>query len=178
MSKTLGELLRADKRDFNPMMLDTSSIRALSNELPKDGNIDTNNAEVLATKFLRGADICSDLLAIATLHVARMKDAKQQAYNRAFLIKSEEDKTLKTDKLRVAFAELDTEYIEACSRYNEAMAFAKWVDSKYNSFVRFHYLCKRILERSQNHELAAGWNGRTPDESDAEDWKDDIKNDW
>lgn len=179
MTKTLGDLLRVNKENFNPMNLDTSSIRALSNEVPKDGNIDINNAEVLATKFLRGADMCSELLAIATLYVSKAKDAKQHAYNQAFLIKSESNQKLKTDKLRIAFAELDEEYMEACSRYNEAIAFAKWVDSKYASFTRFHYLCKRILDRAYAHEKTGNWNGVTPDNDDngSEDWKEDIKND-
>jgi hypothetical protein len=176
--RTLGEVLRINKENFNPMNLDTSSIRALSNEIPKDGNLDLANAEVLATKFLRGADMASELVAIATLCVSRAKDLKSQAFNRAFLVKSESNPKLKTDKLRLAFAELDEDYIEACDRYNQAVAFLRWIGSRYDAFVRSHYLLKKILEREYSGEKAANWNGTMPDGDDG-DWKDDLdKSQW
>ena len=105
-------------------------------------------------------------MAVATAFVARTKDAKQKAYNYAFLVKSSENKNIKTDKMRVAFAELDDEYQNACDDYNKAIAFHKWVDSKYNSFNKSHYLCKKILERSYAHEGASGWNGKPIDDDD------------
>lgn len=154
---TVGEILGSDGR-FDPLTLDTSEIKELSNSMPRDGNIDINNAEVLATKYLRGADLCGELIAVATAYVSRTKDAKQRAYNQAFLVKSSLNKNIKTDKMRVAFAELDEDYLSACEDYNKAVAFAKWVESKYSSFNKMHYLCKKILERAYTHEKAAGWN--------------------
>lgn len=155
---TVREMLGTQKKGFDPLDFDTSEIRELSNALPRDGNIDTNNAENLATKYLRGADICGELLAIATAYVGKCKDKKSIAYNRAF-IKYKDDKTVKTDKLRTSMAEVDEDYIEACGKYNEAIAFAKWIDIKYSSFIRMHYLCKKILERGYAHEQANSWNG-------------------
>ena len=52
---TVRELLRCSDPSIDPMNIDTSEIKALSDAMPKDGNIDLNNAEVLATKYLRGA---------------------------------------------------------------------------------------------------------------------------
>lgn len=156
---TVGKMLNVDK-NFDPMRLDTGEIKELSNAMPKDGNIDINNAEVLATKYLRGADLCGELTAIATAYVSRTKDAKQKAYNKAFLIKSAENKNIKTDKMRIAFAELDEDYLDACDDYNKAIAFSKWVESKYSSFNKMHYLCKKILERAYMHEKGANWNGQ------------------
>jgi hypothetical protein len=165
---TVGEILGSNK--FDPMTLDTTEIKELSNAMPKDGNIDINNAEVLATKYLRGADLCGELIAIATAYVSRTKDAKQRAYNQAFLIKSAMNKNIKTDKMRIAFAELDDDYTNACEDYNKAVAFSKWVESKYSSFNKMHYLCKKILERAYSHEKAAGWNGAPQVENDNEGW--------
>jgi len=156
--------------EFNPLDIDTSEIRELSNALPADGNIDLNNAEVLATKYLRGADICGEMLAIATAHVAKAKTKKNIAYNRAF-VKYKDDKKIKTDKLRAAMAEVDDDYIDACNRYDEVLAFAKWINSKYDSFNKMHYLCKKILDRGYMHEKAASWNSSLDlDDEDNETW--------
>src|SRR3990172_7437666 len=97
---TVRELINgvAGVGKFDPLTLDTSEIKELSNQMPKDGNIDLNNAEVLAVKYLRGADICAELLAIATAHANRSKHLKEVAYSRAFL-KSKDDKSVKTDKM-------------------------------------------------------------------------------
>jgi len=155
---------------FDPMAVDTSQIRSLSSAMPADGNIDANNAEVLATKYLKGADMCGEMLAIATAHAANKKDAKQRAYNYAFVVKSSETSTIKTDKMRTAFAELDDEYQDACSRYNEAYAFVKWIDSKYGSFNKMHYMCRKILDRYYEHEKMSGFNGKSNDDDDEDFW--------
>jgi hypothetical protein len=157
---TVRELINgvAGVGKFDPLTLDTSEIKELSNQMPKDGNIDLNNAEVLAVKYLRGADICAELLAIATAHANRTKHLKEVAYSRAFL-KSRDDKSVKTDKMRAALADIDDEYTEACNAFNEALAFRQWVDAKYKVFNTMHYMCKSMLQRGYDHERASGFNG-------------------
>lgn len=140
-------------------LIDTSEIQELSKAMPRDGNIDLNNAEVLATKYLRGADLCSEVVAIATAQLGGAKDAKQRAYNYAYVVKSQQQTNLKTDKMKIAFAELDDEFQLACIKHNEAAAFYKWVNSKYDSFIRMHYMCKKILDRGYGHERASSFNG-------------------
>lgn len=162
------DILKSEELDL--MNIDTSEIKELSDAMPRDGNIDLNNAEAMATQFLRGADLCGELMALATAFVSKTKDAKQKAYNQAFLIKSQQNKNIKTDKMRIAFAELDDDYQSACEKYNQAIAFHRWVDSKYNSFNKMHYLCKKILDRGYTHEGAGGWNGRGPEVTDDEGW--------
>ena len=156
------------REGFDPMDIDLREIRALSDALPKDGNIDLNNAEVLATKYLRGADLCGELMAVATAYLAKTKSRKETLYNKAF-VKYKDDKKFKTDKMRMAMAELDEDYIEATNRYNEAIAFSKWVSSKYDSFNKMHYMCKKILDRGYNHERMSGFNGSV-DEDDEPAW--------
>jgi hypothetical protein len=155
---TVKELLNGGADGFDPMNLDTSEIRDLSNALPKDGNIDLNNAEVLATKYLRGSDICSELAAIATAHAQKSDTLKKKAYSEAALVKSK-TAGIKTDKSRAWFAEMDDDYIEASNKYSEAIAFVKWVNNKYDSFNKMHYMCKKILDRGYAHERMAGFNG-------------------
>jgi len=160
-SVTLRELLHCDDDAFNPLNMDTKEIQNLSSAMPADGNIDLNNAEVLAVKYLRGADMCSELMAIATRYLSKTDSDMRRAYNRAF-IKFKDDRSIKTDKMRVAYAELDDDYIYAQDRNTEAKAFHKWVESKYNSFNKMHYMCKKLLDRGYQHEAAAGFNGNTP----------------
>jgi len=167
-SLTVRDLFGAGSQAFSPMDIDLTEIKLLSNAMPKDGNIDVNNAEVLATKYLRGADQCGELIAIATAFVAKTKSKKEIAYNRAF-VKYRDDKKIKTDKMRAAMAEIDDDYIEATNRYNESIAFAKWINSKYDSFNKMHYMCKKILDRAYPHERSAGWNGSI-DNSDNDGW--------
>ena len=169
MSKTttVGELLRTDDQQFDPMNLDTSDIQELSEAMPRDGNIDIANAEVLATKYLRGADMCGELIAIAAAYVGKTRGSKLKAYNFAFLVKSESNPRIKTDKMRVAFAELDQDYLDAYDNYNKAIAFSKWVESKYSSFIKMHYLCKNIVKMGYEHEQAASWNGKAQEEKNS-----------
>jgi len=161
---TIKELLNGGKDGFDPMSIDTSEIRALSNALPKDGNIDLNNAEVLATKYLRGADICAEMLAIATAYAQKSDTLKKKAYSEAALIKSK-TAGIKTDKSRAWFADADDDYIEASNKYSEAIAFVKWISNKYDSFVKIHYMCRNIVKRGYEHEQAESWNGKIPEDS-------------
>lgn len=82
------DLLADNSTGFDPMNISTDEIKALSNALPKDGNIDLNNAEVLATKYLRGADLCAEFLAIAIAYAQKSDTLKKKAYSNAALVKS------------------------------------------------------------------------------------------
>lgn len=155
---TVREMLNGGEDGFDPMSVDTSEIRALSGALPKDGNIDLNNAEVLATKYLRGADLCAEMLAIATAYAQKTDAQKKKAYSEAALNKSK-TAGIKTDKSRAWFADADDDYIEASNKHAEALAFVKWISNKYDSFNKMHYMCKKILDRGYNHERIAGFNG-------------------
>ena len=134
--------------------------------LLKQLNIDVNNAEVLATKYLRGADLCGEFMALSIAYMLKTKNAKQFAYNYAFLIKSESNERLKTDKMRISFAELDEDYLQACEDYSKAILFAKWIESKHNIFNKMHYMCKTIIKRGYEQEQASSWNGSVIEEED------------
>jgi len=157
-SLTVRELLNGKDQKFDPMDIDLSEIKALSEALPKDGNIDLNNAEVLATKYLRGADLCAEMLAIATAYAQKADTLKKKAYSEAALNKSVKA-GVKTDKSRAWFAEMDDDFIEASNKYSEAVAFVRWINNKYDSFNKMHYMCKKILDRGYTHERMAGFNG-------------------
>ena len=154
---TVKDLLGQSAESFDPLKIDTSEIKELSNAMPKDGNIDLNNAEVMATKYLRGADMCSELLAIATAYLSKTDTMKKKAYSYAAMVKASES-NIKTDKSRAWFAECDSDYINASNKYAEALAFVKWIDGKYDSFNKMHYMCKKILDRGYSHERMSSFN--------------------
>lgn len=154
---TVKEMLNNGDSGFDPMTVDTSEIRALSNCLPRDGNIDINQAEILATKYLRGADICAELLAMSVVHMQKMDALKKKAYSDAALIRSKAA-GIKTDKSRAWYAESDSEYIAACNAHAEASGFFKWVQSKHESFIRAHYNCRKILDRGYAQEKTGNFN--------------------
>lgn len=151
------------------LSIDTREIKQLSESMPANGQIDIHMAEELAAKYLRGADLCGELDALAAQLLGNAKDQKQKAYNYAFLVKSSEVKGLKTDKMRTAFAELDEDYVKACEEYNRALAFQKWVKSKHDSFVRFHYLSKKILENGHQQTSARSMINNDLEEFEVDD---------
>ncbi len=155
---TVRDLINGQGINFDPMTLDTSELRALSESIPRDGNIDINVAEILATKFLRGSDICAELLAIATTQLTKA----DTECKRCFGVAATEKATLAkmgTAKMREWFANMDQDYINACNRYAELQGLVKWLNGKYDSFYKAHYMCKKLLDRSYAHESQAGWNG-------------------
>jgi hypothetical protein len=163
---TVRELLYCSGEQLDPLNIDTNEIRVLSASLPKDGNIDINNAEVLATKYLRGADLCAELMAIATAHVQRTDTIMKKAYSYAALVTSEDYFTNRnggkrpdkiTDKMRTLYADMDDDYVTSCNRHDEAVAFAKWVNGKYDSFNKMHYHLRKVLDRGYTHEKISGW---------------------
>jgi hypothetical protein len=160
---TVKEMINGQQEEFDPMSINLSDIKALSDAMPKDGNIDSNNAENLAVRYLKGADLCAELLAIATAYVQKTDTLKKKAYGNAAMIKAPKSGA-KTDKSKAWFAEMDDEYIEASNKHAEALAFAKWVQAKLGSFEKMHYICKKILDRSYNHEKMSGFSGMPSEE--------------
>lgn len=154
-SLTVKEIINPDT--FNISTIDTTEIRSLSEAIPKDGNIDINNAEVLAVKFLRGADLCGELLAIATVAVAKHDALSKAAYSTACI--KAINKGAKTDRQRGWIADSDEDYLAAVEKYNEALGFSKWIGSKADSFKKMHYQCKQLLDRGYAHERMSNFNG-------------------
>jgi hypothetical protein len=157
---TARELFGSGVQEFDPMNLDLTEIRSFSAMIPSDGSIDINVCEVLATRALRMADLCSELLSVATCYVSKMETEKKRCYSQAALVKATAA-GIKTDKSRAWFGESDSDFIAASNKYSEGLAFVKFISSKYDSAVRLHYNCKKMLERNYSHEQASGFNCST-----------------
>lgn len=152
---------------FDPEKIDVSEITELTEAIPKDGNVDTAIAEVMATKFLRGADRCAEILAQLTWWEGKKDDEKRHALSTAFLVTAVQ-KGLKTAVEKKVFAEGDEEYLKACDASNKAKAMKQWFKNKHESLMGAHYLMKDIAKGGRSHQRAGGQTDNTWGE---QDWK-------
>lgn len=153
MSKMiLGNLLEFET--FNPKTMDVSYIQELSNSIPKDGHVDYAMADKLALKFLRGADMCSELIGKLSWWAAKKKDESKKALQEAALITAP-SKGFKTASEKKLYAEGDAQYQLASDALNKAEAMLLWVKNKYSSLVSAHYMMKHIAKGSESHQQAS-----------------------
>ena len=148
-----------EKGDFNPFNVDLSEIKDMLKMIPKTGVIDLNVAEEMATQFVRGADVCVELLSVAARYEGRMIAQKKKAWAEAMYIRAKKLE-LKTAKEKEAYADSDEEYLVWNEKAVDAVAFKKWVENKYEIFLKAHHLSKSIFESSKRQE------GRARDVSD------------
>lgn len=153
MSNTLGDILEFET--FDPEKIDVSEITELTKSIPSDGNVDIAIAEVLATKFLRGADRCSEFLAKFTWWEAKTADDKGRAFAYASLVTAA-NKGLKTAIEKKTYADGDEAYLKACEISNRAKAMKQWFKNKQESFITAHYLMKEIAKGGKVHQKASG----------------------
>jgi len=140
---------------FDPEKIDVSEITELTDSIPKDGNVDTAIAEVMATRFLRGADRCAEILSQLTWWEGKMDDEKRHVLAKAFLVTATQ-KGLKTAAEKKVYAEGDAEYLIACDASNKAKAMKQWFKNKHESLVSAHYLMKDIAKGGRSHQRAGG----------------------
>ena len=141
--------------EFDPDKVDVSEIKELTDCIPKDGNVDTAIAEVMATKFLRGADRCAEFLSIFTWWTAKKDDEKRHVLSQAYHVTAVQ-KGFKTATDKKVYAEGDEEYMKACEASNRAKAMKQWFQNKHESLVSAHYLMKEISKGDRQHQRAAG----------------------
>lgn len=154
-----GDILNIDS--FDPMDLDITYIKDTINEIPKDGLIDINDAERLATIILRCADYCGDILAKAARYSGYKETLKRASKSAAIYRKIKEKITPTVAK--EAYAD-DEEFIEASNNATTAEALLKWLDEKYQNLIKAHILCKNILARHSTVERANSWQGSESEE--------------
>jgi len=160
MAKTvlLKDLLKIE--GFNPLNLDISYIQEELDGLPKNGEIDINIAEALATRWLRAADYCSELLAKASRWMGYKKTLKNAELAAAGLRTGQSSATAQKQ-----LAPMDGAYIESANNFTEAEACCMLLKEKHDSLMAAHYLAKEILKRHVVNEKANSWQGGDEDYS-------------
>jgi hypothetical protein len=138
---------------FNPDEVDVTEIESLSCEIPRIESADINTVEVLAARFLAGADRCSDLMAKAERWTGYTKSLREKEHSEACIQRSGES----SNAAQKVYATGDEKYVKASNTFITAAAFTKWVERKHDSLMTAHYLCKELMKRFRPGEQASGW---------------------
>lgn len=145
-----------DIDNFDPLNIEVNEFKELANSMPKDANIDIPNAEKLASRFLRAADRCSEILSTLVLWEGKKKAELGKTKSTLFLAASSEGH--RTVKDREAYAESHDDYIAASEEYLKALAMKKFFELKQKWFVEAHHLMKQRLRGEYKHQKASGFS--------------------
>jgi len=147
--------------DFDIMKIDLTEIVNAIDQIPSNGVIDINVAEKLATNWLRSADRCGELLALA----ARWKGIKDTEKKSEFAqagLRTGQSSAIAQKEL----AAMDDEYIKKSNDYTDAEGFYILIQQKYQTLLAAHYLAKEIMKKHYQNEVAGGgWNSKGGEES-------------
>ena len=160
--------LFANIATFDPMTIDTQEINRVCNKIPKDGHIDINIAERLATTFLQCADHITDLIALSAAYAgnceAERRDLKSQA------IESKMSGTGgKSATVAVQLFGNDVLYKEAHRKQALAEAFLEWLKTKYKNLMAAHVLCKDIIKIHHMSRERGDYKSANPHGIDSEE---------
>lgn len=150
----LGDLLSIE--NFDPMNIDVGYIQGVSHKIPRDGSIDLNEAERLATVFLSCADYCGELISQA-VRLAGFRDANKKSKKGDAIERKIAGKTPATTA-RETYSN-DNEYIKAAQSHTDAEAFLTWIKLKYDNLIKAHVLCKDLLKSHTDGRNQANWDG-------------------
>lgn len=147
--------------NFDPLNVDVSFLREVSEQIPDAGFMDPAMAEHLATATLKAADLCIDLLGQSTLYLADC-DARKRA-TKATVIKKLLDMKKPSTVVKEIFAD-DDEFIAITNKHNQATALHNWLENKHASLLKTHHLCKDFIKKAETLQGASGWEPSTPKE--------------
>jgi len=141
---------------FDPLKVDIDYITETVDLLPSNSHVDIHQAEELATRFLRCADYCSDLLARAMRYVAEQETLMKSA--RADAIETKIANGVSATAAKELFGN-DSGFIKASRSLATATAWQHWLENKYQNLLKAHHHCKEIMKAYQQGKPAAGWGG-------------------
>jgi hypothetical protein len=160
---------KMDVENFDILSIDISEFEDVINSIPQDGNVDLAIAEELATKFLRAADRCSEIIAQINWFYQKKKDFQKKVYAEACLIRAKEKGYTKVaEKNQYGF--MDEEYLAAAEETNRAEVAKKYFETKLDSFKSAHWQMRAKLKSETSHKSMAGFNGR--DDASTANWED------
>jgi len=141
---------------FDPMTIDVSEFAKLSNELPKDTNLDLAVAEQLAVLYLRAADRCSEIHSSLLWFTQKAKLEKNTIRQKLYLLAKDEG--FKTVEDKKAYAESHPEYVKISEVLVKAETVKKWFEDKHKWFLKTHQYMKEKLRAEQQHMMSSGFS--------------------
>lgn len=149
----VGDLLRV--QNFDPMNVNVSYIQNTIGLIPADGSIDLNEAERLATLFLKCADYCSELLSQAVRFFG-YTDSEKKAEKASAIERKIENKTPATTA-KETYSN-DPKYVEASNKNTDAQAFLTWITQKHDNLIKAHVLCKDLMKNHTQNRSVSDWD--------------------
>jgi hypothetical protein len=141
--------------NFDPLEVDISFLDEVTDTFPVQGAMDGPMAEQFATATLMAADRCTDLLAQSIVFLGHCDTAKRSAKARA-IRDSLNNKVPSTVAKDVSSDGID--FVEAENKYNVALAWNTWLQSKNDALIKMHHLCKDFLKNSEMTKGISGWH--------------------
>lgn len=142
--------------NFDPLNVNIGYIAETIDLLPADGHIDIHQAEELATRFLRCADYCSDLVAQATHFMAVQETLVKSA--RADAIENKIASGVSATAAKELFGN-DEVFIKISRQHATAAAWQDWLQNKYQNLLKAHHHCKEIMRSYMQGKPSASWGG-------------------
>lgn len=155
--------------DYDPMKVDTYFVEVACDKIPKDGQIDINEAEQLATVFLEAADKITDEISRCSAYVglceAERRDCKSSAIDGRITGTT-------GPKVAATVAQQlygnDADYRAAHERQALGDAFLDWLRTKFRNLMAAHVLCKDIMKIHHAGREQGNWRSVRPHDIDDE----------
>lgn len=139
----------------NPLSIDISELENIKDSLPLDTQLDISIATGLASKYLRSADRCGEILASLTYWEQTAINEKKKAYSKAWL--NARENGAKTDAMAKHKAETDEDYIEACKKEINVITAKEFFSKKHQIYIKSHFLMKDRVKTEHDHMKASGF---------------------
>lgn len=151
------EILRI--KDFDPLDVDITFLKDVSAQIPQEGYIDPAMAEKLATVCLTAADKAADLLAQATLYLSHC-DANRRSARASAIADALARKVPST--LAKELCATDTAYQKSCDKYDVALGWHTWLETKRDTLIKTHHLCKDLVRKFDDN-MSTNWDPPEPE---------------
>lgn len=169
----MNNALFSSLQTYDPRTVDLSYISETCRRIPKDGHIDINVAEELATIFLQCADYITDEICKASIYSSYCEADRREVKASAIDNRMQSDGTNKGVAATVAIQLFgnDAAYKDAHRKQGDGEAFLDWLRTKYKNLMAAHVLCKDIL-KIHFDSLSKGGHRQTANPHSIDDEKD------
>lgn len=128
------------------ILMKMKNVADIASKIPdSSSSISSLVAQELATLFLKGMEMCGDLVSVATHYESMMIQEKKKARAEAILIRAAE-KNIKTAKEREIYADMDEVYLKAEVEAINAHMFLVLIENKRDDLKSAHYYMRKIAE--------------------------------
>jgi hypothetical protein len=149
---------------YDPRTIDTKYVQEVSNQIPKNGHIEIDEAERLSIIFLECADRITDEIARCSAYVGYCEAARRETKATAIDDRMNGKEGVKPVAATIAAQLFGNDPVYKASHEKQALgeAFLAWLQTKYRNLMAAHVLCKDLLKIYQSSKEQGNWKGAHP----------------